>query len=128
MTSTKNTTENIVSTIIPVNFTRPKLRDNIYLQIIYNDTDNSPFMDVKYIECEYRKRARNGYIVMPIKNRNNFIKVSRDCLDKILIRPSEKVSDTIIFEGLFSSKLKAIREFEKWRECIGRYTETLRME
>jgi len=111
-----------------------KQKYNIYIQIKYIDSDLSPFIEMTCMECTYRKCGNEGYLILYKDFPNGTsTRVYRNCLNRILIRELVKSDDvhkdTIVFEGLFDTKMRAVRELEKWKECIGRYmTTTIRIE
>ena len=97
----------------------------IYIKIIYDDTDTRPFMYLVKYNCKYRKNGNYGYtIIIP----GEVINVERDCLDKILIRSQKQRDNNIVLEGLFTSKIRAIREIERWKECVKNYLDKLEVE
>ena len=97
----------------------------IYVKIIYDDTDTRPFMYLVKYNCKYRKNGNCGYtIITP----GEVINVERDCLDKILKRKQDSKDNNIVLEGLFTSKIRAIREIERWKECVKNYLDKLEVE
>ena len=100
-------------------------RSPIYIKIIYDDTDTRPFMYLKKYNCKYRKNGDHGYVII---TPGEVINVERDCLDKILIRNQKEKDNNIAFEGIFTSKIRAIREIERWKECVRNYLDKLEVE
>ena len=100
-------------------------RSPVYIKIVYDDTDTRPFMYLVKYNCKYRKNGNCGYtIIIP----GEVINVERDCLDKILIRSQKPKDNNIVLEGLFTSKIRAIREIERWKECVKNYLDKLEVE